>query len=147
MLKYIGAAIFIIGGIILGLSVEKKYKDNIAFWRETATFLNFCQSEINHYGSDLTTICNKLRQTNGKFSGMIADCLQYNTGNDEAKVLKEFAIDLVKVDLSAHNALFDRYRNEIEKKISEAKGRYKNKGKTYLKLIPLLCAGIVILLW
>ena len=147
IVKLIGAVIFVIGGFLLGKSIEKKYVDKIELWNEINVFLTACQSKIQHDGATIEDICAWQRQQSGKFSHMIADAVQYNSTEEETKLLHDFSTEVGSVDSQTQTTVFSKYKNEAQKTVSEAKNKYKKNGKTIYRLIPILFIGIVVLLW
>ncbi len=148
MIKVAGALLFIIGGIVLGRSVERTYAQKINFWREVLSFITFCKSEIEKYGVDLDEICKRQRARVGRYICMIADTVQYNKTTDEdCKILSEFASELRETGLGAQQNVFSFYEKLTEQRMEKAKDAYEKKGKTYFRLIPILVLGIAVLLW
>ncbi len=148
MIKLIGGVVFIIGGLFLGRSINKYYFEKTALWQEIMTFLSFCENEITQHGTEFDIICKKAREKKTKYSDMIADIIQYNTNGSEAgDVLRSLASDIKTISSDCHENVFDYYRKTVEKKIAESKVQAEKKGKTYLRLIPILFLGIVVILW
>ena len=148
MIKIIGSVIFILGGFLLGRSMDMKYKEKEEFWRESSEFVTFCETEIAYNGSDMEKISNKIRQSGKKYSEIMADCIQNKkTLPPETNVISDFISELKSTDLSTQKKVFDNYTKIINKKIQTAQNDRKQKGKAYSKLIPLLCIGMVIVLW
>ena len=146
--KAIGAILFLLGGVALGVSVEKKYKSRVELWKEISAFLSLCQSEINSFGASIEEIVKKTRERRNEYSDMIADCIRNNTtGSEEERILTTFIEEIKSVDSETQKTVFDRYREEIDKKIAQAEENYQKKGKAYQRLIPILCAGIVVVIW
>lgn len=148
MIKFAGALLFILGGIVLGRSVERTYARKIDFWREVMSFITFCKSEIEKYGADLDEICKRQRERGGRCACMIADAVQYNkTTNEDCKILSDFASELRETGLDTQQNVFSFYEKITEQRMEKAKEAYEKKGKTYFRLIPVLVLGIAVLLW
>ena len=148
MLKIFGAVFIILSGIVLGKAIETKYKQKVDFWKEILTFFTLCESEIERFGADLESIFQMERQKENKYSGMIADAVQYNkTSDPDTKRLTDFLSELRSVGSATQSKVFSEYEKIAGQKIENAKTELEKKGRTFFRLIPVLFAGIAIVLW
>ena len=148
MVKVVGAVCVLLGGLLLGRSIERKYAYKIDFWQEVLSFFTFCKSEIETYGADLDDICKKQREHGGRYASMIADAVQYNKTTDEGgKMLVAFAAELRETGLTSQQTVFTLYCKMAEQRLEKAKEAHLKKGKPYFRLIPILVIGVVVFFW
>lgn len=138
----------IVSGIVLGKAIETKYKQKVDFWKEILSFITLCESEIGRFGADLDSIFQLERQKENKYSGMIADAVQYNKTTDpDTKMLTDFLSELRSVNSATQSKVFYEYEKVAEQKIENAKTELQKRGRTLFRLLPVLFAGIAIVLW
>ena len=148
ILKCVGAFLLILGGIFFGRSIEKKYSDEVEFWHEVIDFFTDCQSQIGHNGATIDEICARLKNGKGKFSVEISDAVQYEKITEGgATLLRDFSKSLKTVDLQTQSNVYSVYLEEARSFENKAKEKHAKNGKTYQKLLPILCLGIAVLLW
>ena len=148
MVKIIGAILIIISGFVLGKAIETKYKQKVEFWKEILSFMTLCESEIGRFGADLDSVFQLERQKGNKYSGMIADAVQYNkTSDPDMKLLTDMLSELRSVNCATQSKVFSEYEKTAEQKIENAKTELRKKGQTFFRLLPILFAGIAIVLW
>ncbi len=148
MFKIVGAIFILVSGFILGKAIETKYKQKVDLWKEILSFMTLCESEIGRFGADLNLIFQLERQKNNKYAGMIADAVQYNkTSDPDLKILTDMISELRSVNCATQSKVFSEYEKIAEQKIENAKTDFRKKGQTFFRLLPILFAGIAIVLW
>ncbi len=148
MVKYIGGALLVATGWLLGNSLCSVYADRIHILDRFHEFVLFCESEINYYKSDMDVIIEKFRKNSpSKYDEYIfSDSLKKRfTFNARFAVVHNFTEKVRSMDSDSLRGFLAETINEITKQKEKATLDYEVKGKMLKKLLPIAAVGIFIL--
>ena len=148
MIKYIGGALLVATGWLLGKSLCSVYSDRIVVLERFYEFVTYCESEINYYKTDMDAIIEKIRTVSpSKYDKILFE-------NDAKKtfipkecqlVITTFPEKVRSMDSESLRGFLKETQNEVTRQKEKAKRDYEIKGKMMKKLLPIAAVGIFIL--
>ena len=92
MIKYIGGALFVAAGWLLGNSLYSVYEDRIYILERFRDFILYCESEITFYKTEMDIIIDKFRDRTNKFDEIIFNEKNKNiaVSSETSKLIKNF---------------------------------------------------------
>lgn len=146
ILKFIGGALIISAGIVLGNSCNAVYCERLNVLERFHSFVIFCESEINYYRTELGTIIEKFKANGQKTDDIIFNNkTSINISPECRKLIDGFFRDIPTLDSDTQQYFFNKTKTETTQAIIRAKSDIINKGKMLKKLLPIISIGIFIL--
>lgn len=147
MLKYLGGALFVAAGWLLGNSIQSVYSDRIALLERFRDFVRYCESEINYYKTAMDDIIDKFTDKNNKYDAILFDSYNKNllVSKETAETIKGYFIGIKTLDSESQKGFFSETLMKTDRLIENAKRDLNVKGKMLKKLAPIAAIGIFIL--
>lgn len=145
LLKIASGVLIIVASVLVGNGVVGYYKDRIEFLQELKKFVEFAQSKINFYNTELSHIVSEysLLCKNKCF-------LAYLSGKNLLKadeiIFEDYINGIKSLDRNTLQSFSESYLNKIEQEITQLEKVSKVKGETIKKIAPLFGIAIFILL-
>lgn len=147
MIKYIGGALFVAAGWLLGNSLYSVYEDRIYILGRFRDFILYCESEITFYKTEMDIIIDKFRDRTNKFDEIIFNEKNKNiaVSSETSKLIKNFFCRIRTLDSESQKGYFSEIQIEVNSLIEKATKELNVKGKMLKRLTPIAAIGIFIL--
>lgn len=147
MIKYIGGALFVAAGWLLGNSLYSVYEDRIYILERFRDFILYCESEITFYKTEMDIIIDKFRDRTNKFDEIIFNEKNKNiaVSSETSKLIKNFFCRIRTLDSESQKGYFSEIQIEVNSLIEKATKELNVKGKMLKRLTPIAAIGIFIL--
>lgn len=147
MIKYIGGALFVAAGWLLGNSLYSVYEDRIYILERFRDFILYCESEITFYKTEMDIIIDKFRDRTNKFDEIIFNEKNKNiaVSSETSKLIKNFFCRIRTLDSESQKGYFSEIQIEVNSLIEKATKELNIKGKMLKRLTPIAAIGIFIL--
>ena len=147
MIKYIGGALFVSAGWLLGNSLYSVYEDRINILERFRDFILYCESEITFYKTEMDIIIDKFRDRTNKFDEIIFNEKNKNiaVSSETSKLIKNFFCRIRTLDSESQKGYFSEIQIEVNSLIEKATKDLNVKGKMLKRLTPIAAIGIFIL--
>lgn len=147
MIKYIGGALFVAAGWLLGNSLYSVYEDRIYILERFRDFILYCESEITFYKTEMDIIIDKFRDRTNKFDEIIFNEKNKNiaVSSETSKLIKNFFCRIRTLDSESQKGYFSEIQIEVNSLIEKATKDLNVKGKMLKRLTPIAAIGIFIL--
>ena len=147
MIKYIGGALFVAAGWLLGISLYSVYEDRINILERFRDFILYCESEITFYKTEMDIIIDKFRDRTNKFDEIIFNEKNKNiaVSSETSKLIKNFFCRIRTLDSESQKGYFSEIQIEVNSLIEKATKELNLKGKMLKRLTPIAAIGIFIL--
>lgn len=147
MIKYIGGALFVAAGWLLGNSLYSVYEDRIYILERFRDFILYCESEITFYKTEMDIIIDKFRDRTNKFDEIIFNEKNKNiaVSSETSKLIKNFFCRIRTLDSESQKGYFSEIQIEVNSLIEKATKELNLKGKMLKRLTPIAAIGIFIL--
>ena len=147
MIKYIGGALFVAAGWLLGNSLYSVYEDRIYILERFRYFILYCESEITFYKTEMDIIIDKFRDRTNKFDEIIFNEKNKNiaVSSETSKLIKNFFCRIRTLDSESQKGYFSEIQIEVNSLIEKATKELNVKGKMLKRLTPIAAIGIFIL--
>lgn len=147
MIKYIGGALFVSAGWLLGNSLYSVYEDRIYILERFRDFILYCESEITFYKTEMDIIIDKFRDRTNKFDEIIFNEKNKNiaVSSETSKLIKNFFCRIRTLDSESQKGYFSEIQIEVNSLIEKATKELNVKGKMLKRLTPIAAIGIFIL--
>lgn len=147
MIKYIGGALFVAAGWLLGNSLYSVYEDRINILERFRDFILYCESEITFYKTEMDIIIDKFRDRTNKFDEIIFNEKNKNiaVSSETSKLIKNFFCRIRTLDSESQKGYFSEIQIEVNSLIEKATKELNVKGKMLKRLTPIAAIGIFIL--
>lgn len=147
MIKYIGGALFVAAGWLLGNSLYSVYEDRINILERFRDFILYCESEITFYKTEMDIIIDKFRDRTNKFDEIIFNEKNKNiaVSSETSKLIKNFFCRIRTLDSESQKGYFSEIQIEVNSLIEKATKELNIKGKMLKRLTPIAAIGIFIL--
>ena len=147
MIKYIGGALFVAAGWLLGNSLYSVYEDRIYILERFRDFILYCESEITFYKTEMDIIIDKFRDRTNKLDEIIFNEKNKNiaVSSETSKLIKNFFCRIRTLDSESQKGYFSEIQIEVNSLIEKATKELNLKGKMLKRLTPIAAIGIFIL--
>ncbi len=147
MIKYIGGALFVAAGWLLGNSLYSVYEDRIYILERFRDFILYCESEITFYKTEMDIIIDKFRDRTNKLDEIIFNEKNKNiaVSSETSKLIKNFFCRIRTLDSESQKGYFSEIQIEVNSLIEKATKELNVKGKMLKRLTPIAAIGIFIL--
>lgn len=147
MLKYIGGALFVAAGWLLGNSIQAVYSDRVGLLERFRDFVRYCESEINYYKTTMSDIVDKFTDKNNKFDAIIfaVDNKSLLETKETSEMIRGYFNGVKTLDSESQKGFFAETLLKTDRAIENAKRDLAIKGKMLKKLAPIAAIGIFIL--
>lgn len=148
MIKYIGGALLVATGWLLGNAVCSVYSDRIQVLDRFREFVLFCESEINYYKTDMNAIIEKfIAASQSKYDeNIFSDKFAKKfISKDCLCLMQSFPEKVRTLDSESLRGYIKQTLGEISFQKEKAVKNYEIKGKMIKKLLPIAAVGIFIL--
>ncbi len=147
MIKFIGAFIFVIGGFFLGNSINKYYLKKVENYRDIISFFTFCRSEITHNGTEIDSICKNYVERKDCSDSIVNVVKKHAKETEEEIFIDSFIKETQNVDYETSQKVYEIYLKDGQQRLNNSKQEQEKKGKMAMRLLPVLCIGVAVLLW
>ena len=148
MIKYIGGALLIVLGWIVGQSIFFIYKDRVSLLERFSRFVSFTESEISFFRTELSTIIDKFKEKDNRYDEMIftENKKSFVKNKMITETINGFFDQMTRLDAENQKYFFSETKNNILQWLEKGKRDVEIKGQMAKKLLPILALGIFILL-
>jgi len=158
MLHIVAGVLIIASSVFLGYSVKNMYDLRCKIADEFFRFINFAQSEISFYRTDLKQLIEKFAEENiNELAEILTslpepqnvkaeDIKSLHTAFSTKKLIAEFLRGISSLDKGSLDAHVETFKNYCQQDIAVLKNDVEFKGKTFKKLSPLLGIAVLILI-
>ena len=148
MIKYIGGALLIVLGWIVGQSIFFIYKDRVSLLERFSRFVSFTESEISFFRTELSTIIDKFKEKDNRYDEMIftENKKSFVKNKMITETINGFFDQMTRLDAENQKYFFSETKNNISQWLEKGKKDVEIKGQMAKKLLPILALGIFILL-
>ena len=147
MLKYIGGAMFVAAGWLLGNSIQAVYSDSVGLLERFRDFVRYCESEISYYKTAMSDIIDKFTDKNNKYDAIIfaAESKSLLMTKETSEMIKGFFNGVRTLDSDSQKCFFAEILLRTDRATENAKRDLAIKGKMLKRLAPVAAIGIFIL--
>jgi len=135
--------LLIAASVILGNGIAERYTERRKFYEEFLRFIDFMQSEINFYNSEIDDIIKKYTE---KSKSEFGKALQKGGKGEYAEILSEYLNGMKKLDRDAQKSYSEAFGIRIEKAVTSAETAEKRNATLIKKILPLTGVAAFILL-
>ena len=147
MIKYIGGALLIAVGWIMGQSINGIYKERVKVIERFRNFVAFCESEISFFKTEMCSVIDKFREEGNKYDDLIfdPDKKSFLRSKGTTKAISDFFSQITLLDAENQKYFFADTKNKIQQILETGQKDVELKGQMAKKLLPILAIGIFIL--
>ncbi len=155
MIKIICLVIIVVCCFYIGTKIKDIYVKRCKILQQMLEFLDFVEGDINYYRSNIEVLLKKyVSSYTNELSGIIENLdiasKNYNFDNRLSKeicqMLTNIFESIVNLDTASQKLNFDRLRTDVKNLAKKNHEDMKNKGGLWQKILPLIGAGISLLL-
>ena len=147
MIKYIGGALLIAAGWILGNTFFTIYRDRVEMLDRFQAFLSYSENEISFFKTEMKAIIEKFRKNADKYDDLIFDKEKrsFIKNKELSSTINTFFERVTLLDSENHKYFYTETKNNVAILKEKAVKDIEIKGKMAKRLLPILAVGIFIL--
>ena len=148
MIKYIGGALIVACGWLIGRSLYSIYSDRKKIIERIESFVLFCESEIVYGKTEFLQIIDKFKQNENKFDKYIfrTENNSFYLTKETKDFLQDFTEKITSLDFETQKKYFVEAKQKIKNLEEKAEKDVLLKGRIFKRLLPVIAIGIFILL-